>query len=54
MLPDEKSGDLAILADVVLLAVGGGEGDALMDGILEVALAVDNVGEGGGSRIYYN
>lgn len=50
-LPDKKSGDLAILADVVLLAVGGGEGDALVDSILEVALTVNNVGEGRGSRI---
>jgi hypothetical protein len=51
-IPDEEGGDLAVLADVVLLAVGGSEGDALVDGILEVALTVDEVGEGRGSRIY--
>lgn len=46
-IPDDEGGDFAVLADVVLLSVGGGVGDALVDGVLHVDETGQVVVEGG-------
>ena len=51
-IPNNQGCNLAVLADVVLLAVGGGVGDTLVDGVLHVDQAGEVVLEGRTVGIY--